>query len=92
MFPYTIRYHSDRINYLFQNNRHYISSFSIKKTLYIVVISRIQCEFARNSLEAEISVAGSETGSGVGAETSLKVGSGSGIGSETNHSGSKTLA
>ncbi len=47
----------------------------------------------RNSLKAEISVAGYETGSGsgVGAETSLKVGSGSGVGSETNHSGSTTL-
>jgi hypothetical protein len=38
VFPYTIPY-------LFQNNKHYISLFS-KKTLYIVVISRIQCEFA----------------------------------------------
>jgi hypothetical protein len=42
-FP--IRYHTDRINYFFQNNRLYISLFS-KKTLYIVVISRIQREFA----------------------------------------------
>ncbi len=40
-----------------------------------------------NSVEAETSVAGSETGSG--AETSFQVGSG--FGSETNHSGSTTL-
>jgi hypothetical protein len=47
----------------------------------------------RNSLKAETSVAGHETGpgSGAGAETSLKVGSGSGVGSEINQSGSTTL-
>jgi hypothetical protein len=33
----------------------------------------------RATLEAETSIAGSETGSGSGAETSLKVGSGSGV-------------
>jgi hypothetical protein len=48
-FP--IRYHTDRINYLFQNKRLYISSISEKLYTYIVVISRIQCEFA--ALEAE---------------------------------------
>jgi hypothetical protein len=50
-------------------------------------ISRIKCELART----ETSVAGSETGSGFRIETSLKVGSGSGVGSETNHSGSTAL-
>ncbi len=41
----------------------------------------------------ETNVAGSETrsGSGVGAETSLKVESGYGVRSETNHFGSTTL-
>ncbi len=41
-------------------------------------------------MQLSLSHEGSETGSGSGAETSLKVGSGSG--SEKNHSGSATLA
>jgi hypothetical protein len=43
-FP--IRYHTDRMNYLFQNNRLYISSFSKKLYMYIVVILRIKVCFA----------------------------------------------
>ncbi len=44
---------------------------------------------SRNSLEGEAET--SIAGSGVGAKTSLKVGSGSGVGSETNNYGSTTL-
>jgi hypothetical protein len=51
----------------------------LKKTLYIVVISRIKCEFAAQPSQGKTSVAGSERGSG------------SEVGAETNHSGSTIL-
>ncbi len=71
------------------------------KLMYIsIVISHRQYECRRNLTNkmrvccvASVMGSGSKigSGSGAGAETSLKVRSGSRIGSETNHSGSTTL-
>ncbi len=73
-----------------------VHCLTVEKTLGVMSFYKIYVEYfheysarflPRNSLEVETSVAGSETGSGsgVGAETSLNVGS------ETNHSGSTAL-
>jgi hypothetical protein len=82
------------------NKKYFFSKEISLKSLSYKIISTVtdRYEWLRNftnkvrvfraTLEPETSVARSETGSGsgVGAETSLKVGSGSGVGSETNHS------
>jgi hypothetical protein len=68
-------------------NRLYINTF-LQNFIYCRIVTN-SVRVCRATLEAETSVSGSETGSGVGAKTPLKVGSG--VGSETNHSGSTTL-
>ncbi len=68
-------------------NRLYINTFL--QNFILSYFHEFSASLPRNSLEAETSVSGSETGSGVRAKTPLKVGSG--VGSETNHSGSTTL-